>query len=88
MPWTGGLPSPRRLQNCETMRSMGTSTSLEGELLLTRCFVRAELPAGTSTADVERRLDEAIRLVLNDLGTTPEVVRVAHVASPEWRRHA
>lgn len=67
---------------------MRTSTSLERELLLTRCFVRAELPAGIATADVERRLDHAIRLVLTDLGTSPEVVRVAHVASPEWRRHA
>lgn len=67
---------------------MGTSTSLEGGLLLTRCFVRAELPAGIATADVERRLDDAIRSVLVAVGTTPEVVRVAHVASPEWRRHA
>jgi len=67
---------------------MGTRTAVEGELLLTRCFIRAELPAGIATADVEHRLDKAIRSVLADIGTTPEVVRVAHVASPEWRRHA
>jgi hypothetical protein len=65
---------------------MGTSTALEGQLLLTRCFIRAELPAGVAPGDVERRLDDAIRAVLHEIGTTPEVVRVAHVASPEWRR--
>jgi len=58
----------------------------ETELLLTRCFIRAELPRGVSNPDVEHLIEAAIRKALDSAGIAPEVVRVAHVLSPVWPR--
>ena len=56
----------------------------ETELLLTRCFIRAELPPGLSNPDIEAVIETAIRAALEDAGIYPEIVRVAHVLSPVW----
>lgn len=57
---------------------------VEAELLLTRCFVRAQLPSDATSHDLEHAMGTAIRDALGDAGVPPDIVRVAHILSPLW----